>query len=140
MKLRELDAFIAENLEGLPVVWAPDPYRLPDRRLTDIHPWIHGEFGGIRYEWEPVARYSTEWKALERVISQMIESGWHFIVRSRSVENDEIGAEAVFMAIFVSIESYSVPPDDARFSEGNTLQLALSRAAVAALKNVEQQM
>ena len=73
---RELDALVAEKVEGLPVVWAPDPHRVPDRRLTDHHPWLNGNANGHEYSWEPVKRYSTDWSIMKRVIEAMKADGW----------------------------------------------------------------
>jgi hypothetical protein len=73
---RELDALVAKNIEGLPVVWGPDPFRVPDRRLTDHHAWVNGTSDGRSYDWEPVKRYSTDWKATQLVIEAMYRQGW----------------------------------------------------------------
>jgi hypothetical protein len=72
---RELDALVAKYIEGLPVVWGPDPYRVPDRRLTDHHAWLNGTVDGRHYDWEPVKRYSSDWNATKRVIEAMSKHG-----------------------------------------------------------------
>jgi len=134
MKIRELEAFIAEQLEGLPVVWGPDPFRIPDRRLTDIHPWIHGKKGDSEYNWQPVSRYSHDWQGMQRIVECMKERGSVFVftVRREDIENG--GEQASYLAVFrTSVDELdSLDPTD--FSIGKTLPEAVLRAAVRAVQ------
>lgn len=135
MKPRELDAFIAEHLEGFPLVWAADPFRVPDRRLTDVHPWIHGIVGDRRFEWKPVAKYSSDWREMERLIAKMHEHGWDFVFVSKRRQDHDSGGKIFYCAAFVTAGAVLPDLDAVDFSEGDILPLAVSRAAVAALKN-----
>lgn len=71
LPLRRLDALVAERVEGVAVTWAPDPYRVPDRRLTDHHPWLKDDLEREPAIWTPVKRYSTEWNAVLDVLAAM---------------------------------------------------------------------
>jgi hypothetical protein len=100
---QELDALVAKNIEGLPVVWGPDPFRVPDRRLTNHHAWINGTVDGQSYDWEPVRRYSTDWNAMKFIIEAMCRHGWRLHLWTKMSPDNASQSSVGYHAEFVSL-------------------------------------
>lgn len=72
----ELDALIAEQFYGLPVVWRTPPYAGSATRGLDPnarYPWLKGFKDGCNYDWAPVGPYSTQWNAAMPLFVDAIE-------------------------------------------------------------------
>ena len=127
---RELDALVAKNIEGLPVVWGPDPFRVPDRRLTDHHAWINGIIDERRYDWAPVKRYSTDWNAMQLVIEAMYKQGWKLHLWSGISPDNSLQYSMVYHAEFAPLDG----TNGLRFPEdgmqGMDAPLVVARAAL----------
>lgn len=130
---RELDALIAEKVEGLPVVWAPDPFRVPDRRLSGRFPWLKSSVNGLDYDWSPVKRYATDWSIMRRVIEAMHERGWSCQLRSYLSDNSRDNGSA-YHARFTP-NNCPVRGGESEFEmPGEEAPLAIARAALWAIE------
>lgn len=130
---RELDALVAKYIEGLPVVWGPDPYRVPDRRLTDHHVWINGTLNGRHYDWEPVKRYASDWSATKRVIEAMSRHGLGLHLCSGMSPSNSPGTGLVYYADFRPLESLDWGNLSEHGMQGEDVPLVVVRAALWAL-------
>ena len=118
------------------MVWAPDPFRIPDRRLTDHFPWIHGEHNGTEYVWHPVPRYSRNSTDLERMITLMADRGFAFRLKRPGQADEDNAGIPMYLAVFIaSPMDWTLP--DAAFSGAASPADATVFAAARALKNID---
>lgn len=134
LPLRKLDALVAERVDGLSVVWAPDPYRVPDRRLTDHHPWLKQDLDRQPPSWTPVLRYSTDWNTVPAVILSMEKLDMWCQLRagqsSEQIADDENRYQAFFMPHCLDGNQHGF-----RFTmSGSDAPLAIARAAILAIE------
>jgi len=130
---RELDALVAKYIEGLPVVWGPDPYRVPDRRLTDHHAWVNGTVDGRHYDWEPVKRYSSEWGATQRVVKAMSQHGLGLHLCSGFPPSNPPRTGLVYYADFGPLNCLDWKGLPEHGMQGEDVPLVVVRAALWAL-------
>ena len=111
-------------------MWGPDPYPVPDRRLTDRQPWINGTADGRTYDWVPVRRYSTDWSAMKRIIEAMYRHSWRLHLCSSVSTRDQPYNRLVYYADFTRIDSLDCNSLPEYGMHGEDGPLVVVRAAV----------